>query len=115
MRIETEDYTVWYEPEMATVNFKGLLRESLIADYKPIEELLDQVMVQELPQVTMNLQQLEFLNSSGMSVLSRFVIRVRKQKKTQLRVKGSRQMPWQDKLLVNWQRLMPNLKVEWES
>ncbi|MEQ8998963.1 MAG: hypothetical protein RID53_20875 [Coleofasciculus sp. B1-GNL1-01] len=114
MNIETEDYTIWYEPTTTTVYFKGLLRESLITDYKPIEELLDQVMVQELPLITMNLQQLEFLNSSGMSVLSRFVIRVRKQKTTQLRVIGSRQMPWQEKLLSNWQRLMPNLKVEWE-
>lgn len=114
MNIQTEDYTVWYEPTTATVNFKGLLRESLINDYKPIEELLDQVMVQELPLITMNLQQLEFLNSSGMSVLSRFVIRVRKQKITQLTVKGSTQMPWQNKLLSNWQRLMPTLKVEWD-
>jgi len=114
MNIQTEDYTVWYEPTTATVNFTGLLRESLINDYKPIEELLDQVMVKELPLITMNLQQLEFLNSSGMSVLSRFVIRVRKQKITQLTVKGSTQMPWQEKLLSNWQRLMPTLKVEWK-
>ncbi|MEQ8753895.1 slr1659 superfamily regulator [Coleofasciculus sp. G1-WW12-02] len=114
MSIQTEDYTVWYEPTTATVNFKGLLRESLISDYKPIEELLDQVMVQELPLITMNLQQLEFLNSSGMSVLSRFVIRVRKQKITQLMVKGSTQMPWQNKLLSNWQRLVPTLKMEWD-
>ncbi len=114
MKIQTEDYTIWYELETATVYFKGLLRESLIADYKPIEELLDQVMVQELPLIIMNLQQLEFLNSSGMSVLSRFLIRVRKQKTTQLMVKGSTQMPWQNKLLSNWQRLMPTLKVEWE-
>jgi hypothetical protein len=49
-----------------------------------------------------------------MSVLSRFVIGVRKKKTTQLVVKGSKGMPWQEKLLGNWQRLMPALTPEWE-
>lgn len=114
MEIKTDDYRVWYDPATATVNFQGLLRESGITDYKPIEELLDEVMAQELPTLTMNLQQLEFLNSSGMSILSRFVIGVRKKKTTQLVVKGSKEMSWQGKVLGNWQRLMPALTPEWE-
>ncbi|HBB34942.1 MAG TPA: hypothetical protein DDZ80_20130 [Cyanobacteria bacterium UBA8803] len=109
MEIQTDDYRVWYEPATATVYFKGLLRESVIADYKPIEQLLEQVMAQELPTITINIQPLEFLNSSGLSVLSRFVIGLRKQKTTQLIVKGSKIMVWQGKLLDNWQRLMPGL------
>ena len=114
MEIKTDDYRVWYDPETATVYFQGLLRESGIADYKPIEQLLDEVIVQKLPTLTMNLLELEFLNSSGMSVLSRFVIGVRKQKGIQLVVKGTQGIPWQGRSLGNWQRLMPALTLEWQ-
>ena len=114
MEIKTDDYRIWYNSETKTVNFQGLLRESEIADYQPIEQLLDKVMAQELPTITMNLKELEFLNSSGMSILSRFVIGVRKKKTTQLVVKGTKAIPWQGKSLANWQRLMPTLTLEWD-
>ncbi len=114
MEIKTDDYQVWYEPETATVYFQGLLRESGIADYKPIEQFLEQIITQELPTLTMNLLELEFLNSSGMSVLSRFVIGVRKKRGIELVVKGAQRIPWQGKSLGNWQRLMPSLTLQWE-
>lgn len=114
MEIKTDDYRVWYEPETATVNFQGLLRESDLIDYKPIEQFLDEVIAQEVPTITINLKELEFLNSSGMSVLSRFVIGVRKKKTVELVVKGAKTVPWQGKSLGNWRRLMPGLTLEWE-
>jgi hypothetical protein len=114
MEIKTDDYRVWYEPATTTVNFQGLLRESGIPDYKPIEQLLEDAIAKNPPQLNLNLQELEFLNSSGMSVLSRFVIGVRKKKTIQLQVTGSKQTPWQQKFLENWRRLMPNLILEWD-
>lgn len=114
MDIKTDDYSVWYEPTTATVNFQGLLRLAGIPDYEPIIQLLDDVTQQEPATITMNLIELKFLNSSGMSVLSRFVIGVRKKKTTQLVVKGSQSISWQEKSLNNWQKLMPTLRLEWE-
>jgi hypothetical protein len=115
MEVKTDDYRVWYEPETSTVTFQGLLRESGIAEYKPIEQLLDEAIAQVPATLTMNLQRLEFLNSSGMSILSRFVIGVRKKKTIQLVVYGSNEIPWQKKSLGNWQRLMPSLMLEFEE
>lgn len=114
MEVKTDDYKIWYEPATATVYFQGLLRESGIAEYKPIEQLLEEAIANEPATITMNLQGLEFLNSSGLSVLSRFVIGVRKKKTIQLVVKGSKGIPWQEKILGNWQRLMPALTPQWE-
>ena len=57
---------------------------------------------------------LEFLNSSGISILSKFVISVRKKKNISITVKGSNSIPCQGKYLKNLQRLMPNLKLEFE-
>jgi|SRR4028119_781776 hypothetical protein len=114
MEIKTDDYSVWYEPTTATVNFQGLLRLPGIPDYEPIVQLLNDVTEQEPATITMNLQKLKFLNSSGMSVLSRFVIGVRKKKTIELVVKGSPGVSWQEKSLSNWQRLMPALSQVWE-
>lgn len=114
MDIKTDDYSVWYEPATATVNFQGLLRLAAIPDYEPIIELLNDITEQSPKTITMNLEKLKFLNSSGMSVLSRFVIGVRKKQTIQLVVKGSPSISWQQKSLNNWQRLMPSLTLEWE-
>jgi len=114
MEVKTDDHKIWYEPTTATIYFQGLLRESGIADYKPIEQLLDKAIANEPKTITMNIQELAFLNSSGMSVLSRFVIAVRKKKNIQLVVQGSKEVPWQEKILGNWQRLMPALTLKWE-
>ena len=64
MEIKTDDYSVWYEPTTATVNFQGLLRLPGIPDYEPIVQLLNDITEQEPATITMNLQKLKFLNSS---------------------------------------------------
>ncbi len=75
---------------------------------------MDKVQFENKETLTINLKNLEFLNSSGISILSRFVIGIRKQKTTQLIAKGLKGVIWQEKLFSNWSRLMPNLKIEWE-
>lgn len=57
-------------------------------------------------------EKLGFLNSSGISMLSKFVIGLRKQKGTLLIVLGSNDQPWQGKSLQNLVRLLPGLKLE---
>lgn len=112
--IKGENYSVDYEPETTTVNFQGSLRLSGMPEYAPIVNLLEQVSAQQPATITLNLQGLEFLNSSGISMLSKFVIGARKKKTIQIVVKGSHGIPWQGKSLKNLQRLMPNLKLELE-
>jgi hypothetical protein len=114
MQIKTDDYQVYYEAATGTLNVEGLLRESGIADYKAIQELLDELLSEEIATLKINLVKLEFLNSSGMSVLSRFIINVRKKKTIEVFVKGLNGIIWQEKLFNNWKRLMPGVTVEWE-
>lgn len=65
-----------------------------------------------LPEFTVNLEGLEFLNSSGISMLSMFVVKVREGQTAQLIFKGSNKILWQTKSLRNLQRLLPSLKLE---
>ena len=112
--IKGEDYSIQYDPESVTVSFIGELSLGGPAEYAPIVELLDEVAQNEPPAITLNLKKLEFVNSSGISMLSKFVISVRKKKTIQLFVLGSNDVPWQQKSLKNLEKLLPTLKLELE-
>ena len=112
--IKGEDYSIQYDRESVTVSFIGELSLGGPAEYAPIVELLDDVANPEPPTITLNLKKLEFVNSSGISMLSKFVISVRKKKTIQLLVLGSHDVPWQQKSLKNLEKLLPTLKLELE-
>jgi len=114
MEIKSEDYQVTCDPDPPTVVFRGALRLRGAAEYAPIVQLLDDIVAAAPETATLNLRDLRFLNSSGINVLFRFVIKVREQSSTQLVVLGSKMVPWQGKSLKNLQRLMPSLQLEME-
>jgi len=112
--VKGENYQVIGDPETATVYFEGSLRLGGMKEYEPIIKILNEMIQQDPSLITLNLRELEFLNSSGISMLSKFVLNVRKKKTTQIEIKGSDKIPWQGKSLKNLQRLMPGLKLELE-
>ena len=114
MEIRTDDYSVEYDPNHEMVNIQGSLRLSGTEEYAAIAELLNQIADKAPETIYLNLQKLEFLNSSGINMLSKFVIKVRQQGNTGIVIQGSKRIPWQGKSLKNFQRLMPGLKLELE-
>jgi hypothetical protein len=113
VQIKTDDYTIRYEPEVATVFFQGLLRLDGMEEYQPIMDVLLNA-IEKSPTFTINLRELEFLNSSGISMLSMFVVKARDTGRVDLVFQGSEKILWQTKSLKNLQRLMPKLKLEFE-
>jgi len=105
--IRTNDYHIWYDPKTKRVIFQGSLRLSGMEEYEPIVKLLNAVLERDKPNIILNLQRLDFLNSSGISMLSKFVINVRQQGKIAMIIEGSQTIPWQGKSLKNLLRLMP--------
>lgn len=114
MEIKTEEYLIRYDNQTTTINCEGSLRLNGMEDYNPIVQLFEQVACQDPALITFDLRRLSFLNSSGINVLSKFIIKVRQRKNMQIVVKGSHNIPWQGKSLKNLQRLMPTLGLEWE-
>lgn len=112
MEIKTENYCICYDPATATVSFAGSLRLRGPEEYAPIAQLLGSVVDRSPRKIILNLQQLEFLNSSGISMLSKFIMGVRKQGGVQTIVQGSQSIGWQGKSLKNLQKLMPALELE---
>ena len=112
MEVKGNNYHVIYNPTTATVILQGTLRLRGLAEYDPIIQLLNDVVGQKPETITLDLQQLRFLNSSGINILFRFVINVREQAASKLFVRGSSQIPWQQKSLINLQRLMAGAQLE---
>ncbi|MEA5452160.1 hypothetical protein VB780_26540 [Leptolyngbya sp. CCNP1308] len=108
--IETEDYRVYYQADRSTVFFEGFLRLDGIEAYQPVMDLLMAAI--EGDQCIVDLHQLEFLNSSGISMLSMFVVKVRDRGTTRLSFRGSEAILWQTRSLKNLKRLMPDLTIE---
>ncbi|MDX2096851.1 MAG: hypothetical protein SFW36_03675 [Leptolyngbyaceae cyanobacterium bins.59] len=109
--IQTDDYLVSFDPDSSTAIIRGFLRLEGMEEYRPIMEFL-LTAVEESSQFTLNLRDLEFLNSSGISMLSMFVLKIREKGGVKLVLQGSNKVLWQTKSLKNLQRLMPSLTLE---
>jgi hypothetical protein len=112
MEVSGEEYRVTFDPRSATITCQGSLRLYGTTGYSSVVELLNTAADQKPSTITLNLEKLKFLNSSGINAFSKFVIRVRNHKASQLVIQGTHLFPWQSKSLKNLQRLMPELKLE---
>lgn len=108
--IEGENYSVEWDPTTRTAALKGILRLNGLQEYAPIALFLSEAV--PTGSMTLDLQGLEFLNSSGIAMLSKFTIEIRNRKTVDLRVVGSKAVAWQGKSLVNLCKLMPTLRME---
>jgi len=112
MEISHENYHVRYDAATATVICQGSFRLRGPEEYAPILQLLTQAAKAKPAMLTLDLRQLQFLNSSGINTLSKFVLLVRKLNTSQVVMQGNRQFAWQQKSLLNFQRLLPGLQLE---
>jgi hypothetical protein len=109
--INGESFEIRLEDDNSTVFFKGALRLSGSEDYAPILDLLKETLVQPAAPIVLDLRELDFLNSSGITMFSRFVIEARDRAEINLEILASEAVPWHARSLKNLQRLMPALSI----
>ena len=104
-------YTASRNSDSNVISIRGSLRLNGAGEYAPIAALLDEGLTGTL--ITLDLRDLQFLNSSGITVLMRFAIKVR-ESKSKLLLRGSKKIPWHGKSLQNIQRILPETRIELE-
>jgi hypothetical protein len=109
--IHGESFEVRLEPDNSTVLFKGALRLSGTEDYAPILDMLKETLINPAVPIVLDLRELNFLNSSGITMLSRFVIEARDRSGIYVKFLASEAVPWHARSLKNLQRLMPSLSI----
>lgn len=109
MEIKTGEYSVWTEG--STIHYEGTLRLSGTDAYQPILDAMQAVLAEKPQTVVLDLTQLEFLNSSGINLLAKYTIELRKYPDTGLKVLGSTKIPWQAKSLPNLQKLHKGVEL----
>jgi len=74
-QIKGDEYTVEHDPGAHTVTFKGTIRLQTSDDYLPMTQLLQAAHDSAAGErLSLDFRQLQFLNSSGISTISKFVI-----------------------------------------
>ena len=111
--IKGDEYVIEHNDSSHVVCFKGTIRLQTTDDYIPIAELLQAAHdATGNGKLTLDFRQLQFLNSSGINAVSKFVISARKQEKISLLVLGSQDIYWQQKSLANLSKLWPKVQVD---
>ena len=111
MEVRDSNYRVWYDEKSHTVFFEGTLRLTT-AEYEPISRLLTEALETQPPTLTLHMLELTFLNSSGINMLYKFAISLRKSGIEQISVTGSASIPWQSKSLSNLKKFLPVIEIE---
>ncbi|MCK5674877.1 MAG: hypothetical protein KAH95_15970 [Spirochaetales bacterium] len=111
MEIKQDNYTIEYKKKDRLVKMSGTLRLQDKDEYREIFELLTKAANETtgLP-LTLDMKDLVFLNSSGISSLSLFIIKMRQLDKD-ISIKGSNTIPWQVKSLSNFQKLYGKVEI----
>jgi len=112
--ITGDRYRVTYNPQTATLTCTGILRLRDVQAYGSLNTLFDRAVAAEHEVVTLDVRELDFLNSSGINVLFQFVIKLRDRAVSQLVVRGTSRAFWQTRTLRNMRRLMPGLQLDLE-
>ena len=112
LEIKGEGYHIHYDGNSRTIHLRGKIRLRGMEEYTKIITFLDRILQEEDQILTLDIRNLELLNSSGINMLSKFFISIRKQKNSEVSIIASQSMMWQVKLVKNLKRLIPKLSFD---
>jgi len=112
MELEVGDSKLKYDKSHNTVIIEGSMRLANLSEYEVVSDYLNKVAEQAEDNLTLDVQNLQFLNSSGITTFSMFILSCKKQGKPKLKVLGSNKISWQEKSLRNFKKLWNDVEVE---
>ena len=109
MPVDEEEYTVEH-PDQKTTVLKGTLRLPSPTAYDPLLEEVKQGVETSSEAYTIDITELKFLNSSGLTALARIFLLAR-QKEKDINIVCSNDIPWQGKSIGSLQKLWTGISL----
>ncbi len=108
MQVHGNKYQVTYDPQAYTIVCKGILDLRGKDGYKEIADMFENVLDQHDTStgITLDVRELEFLNSSGITTLGGFIIKLRKKGGIGLTVRCAGKHSWQERSMKGLEKLM---------
>lgn len=115
MRIIKGDiYTIRYIDEDQAIYFEGSLRLWDPSEYQKIRQFMIDTLELDIEELTLDFVKLEFLNSSGISTLCKFILDAKKINRHPIRVVGNSAILWQKKSFENLSKLWDAIQLEFK-
>jgi len=94
-----------------TIIIDGEMRHASLIDFKPTRQFLWSLIpaIQKAEALTIDIERLEYLNSSGQATINMFVLELKREtKNVAIKVKGTKKYEWQEKFLHTTKQLWGN-------
>lgn len=105
------DATIIYNEPESVIVFEGSMRLANMNEYGIVSEFLKESTDTSDEHLTLDLKSLEFLNSSGITTLSLFILNCKKAGNPQITVLGDNSIPWQQKSISNFKKLWNDVEI----
>ncbi|HLU94045.1 MAG TPA: hypothetical protein VKZ54_07970 [Membranihabitans sp.] len=104
--------TIIYTPSDSILTFEGSMRLANMKEYDVVAEFLRESTESSPTELIMDLQSLRFLNSSGITTLSLFILNCKKMGNPKITVLKSDSISWQQKSIANFKKLWNEVEIK---
>ena len=111
MEIRPGESVLSFDENGNVIIMSGSMRLANLREYDKVKQFLNQAAEKVEDHLILDIRNLNFLNSSGITTISMFVIQEKKLNRLVLKVVGSETVPWQGKSLYNFQKLWNRVEV----
>ncbi|MBY5957180.1 hypothetical protein KUV50_03470 [Membranicola marinus] len=105
------DAIITYNESESKMVFEGSMRLANMKEYDVVSSFLRKSIDDTDDPVVLDLRLLQFLNSSGITTLSLFILSCKKAGKPQIKVLGSESISWQQKSISNFKKLWNDVEI----
>lgn len=112
MKLTENDYSLDYNENSKTVKISGRIRLPKLKDYDRIKRFLNETAdIAGNNSITLDLQDLDNINSSGITILSTFTIGLRKANKPGMEIISNSNYEWQRRTISTFKELWNKVNI----
>ncbi|MBP7699223.1 MAG: hypothetical protein KA101_01160 [Saprospiraceae bacterium] len=111
MELVAGDSRMSFDSNSRTIHIEGSMRLANAKEYEKVSGFLHDALKPHTNSIILNVKNLNFLNSSGITALSLFILHCKKQNYPKITIEGKNGISWQAKSLGNFRKLWSEVDV----